>query len=94
MKGSNVLSFLGGIAAGIVVGILVAPDNGAATRRKVVEYLKEKGIVLESGQLDAFIELVKSKLKQGEASFEHVMNQVVNNASESCNTEVQEDDIE
>lgn len=65
MKASNVLAFLGGIAAGVLVGIMFAPDKGSETRKKIIEILEEKGLTLSCEQIESFIEDVKSKLRKG-----------------------------
>jgi hypothetical protein len=45
MNGNVLLGFLGGLAAGTLIGILVAPDEGAASMDnlsdKGVEYLRD-----------------------------------------------------
>ena len=46
MKASNILSLLGGIAVGVIVAILLAPDSGKNTCEKINKKLKEKGINL------------------------------------------------
>lgn len=63
MKASNVLAFLGGVAAGVLVGILFAPDKGTETRQKILDLMEEKGLVLSKEQVEQFIEKVKAKLK-------------------------------
>ena len=59
MKASNILSLLGGIAVGVIVAILLAPDSGKNTREKINKKLKEKGINLSKEELDEFIEKMK-----------------------------------
>ena len=45
MKNMNLMyAFLGGAAAGALIGILFAPDKGTDTRAQIAEYLREKGI--------------------------------------------------
>ena len=59
MKASNILSLLGGIAIGVIIAILLAPDSGKNTREKINNKLKEKGINLSKEELDEFIEKMK-----------------------------------
>ena len=59
MKASNILALLGGVAIGVIVAILLAPDSGKNTREKINNKLKEKGINLTKEQLDEFIEKMK-----------------------------------
>lgn len=47
------LAFLAGAAAGAVAGILLAPDSGEATRKKVI------------GRAKDFTDSVKDKVKEG-----------------------------
>jgi len=47
------LAFLAGAVAGIITGILLAPDKGSETRRKI------------SGKATAFGDLVKGKANDG-----------------------------
>ena len=41
MKRNVILGFLAGAAAGAIAGILLAPDKGSATRRKIVDQTKK-----------------------------------------------------
>lgn len=59
MKASNILSLLGGIAVGVIIAILLAPDSGKNTREKINNKLKEKGINLSKEELDEFIDKMK-----------------------------------
>lgn len=62
MKLSHVFTFLGGVAAGALVGILFAPDKGSNTRQYIIDALKDKGIIMSKSELEAFVQKVKSKL--------------------------------
>lgn len=59
MKASNILALLGGVAIGVIVAILLAPDSGKNTREMINKKLKEKGINLSKEELDEFIEKMK-----------------------------------
>lgn len=61
MDNSKFFSFLGGLAAGAIIALLLAPDKGSETRRKISEKLEAKGIKFSSEELDEFIEMLKSK---------------------------------
>lgn len=37
--------FLGGAAVGAIAALLLAPDSGEVTRRRIVELLKSKGLL-------------------------------------------------
>ena len=62
MKASHILTFLGGAFLGAIVALLLAPEKGEITRRKIKEKLEEKGIRLSSEELDKFITKIKNEL--------------------------------
>ncbi len=64
MKLSHILAFVGGAAAGVALGILLAPDSGANTRQKIANLLREKGITLDRESFKAFVDKVLSKLRE------------------------------
>lgn len=68
MKLSHLFAFIGGAAAGVLAGILLAPDSGSNTRAKIVNKLKEKGVIMSKEELEAFVAKVKGKLKLGFSS--------------------------
>lgn len=53
-KGKIVLGVLAGIAAGTVLGVLIAPDKGSETRRKI----KQKGENLVDGVKNSVTSMV------------------------------------
>ena len=62
MKASHILTFLGGAFLGAIVALLLAPEKGEITRRKIKEKLEEKGIRLSPEELDKFITKIKNEL--------------------------------
>ena len=62
MKASHVLTFLGGAFLGVIAALLLAPEKGEITRRKIKDKLEEKGIHLSPEELDKFINKIKKEL--------------------------------
>ena len=42
MKTSNLMAFLGGVTVGAVVALLLAPEKGCETRKKIKETLENE----------------------------------------------------
>ena len=58
-----VLAVLGGAIAGAAVGLLVAPNKGSETRKKIVKCLREKGICLKKNKLEELAEEIEEELE-------------------------------
>lgn len=78
MKKSNVFfGMLGAAAIGVLVGIMVAPDKGSKTRKKI----KEKGGDLANKLME--------KVKQGDAKAREILNTILDQ-KENLAEEVQD----
>ena len=63
MKASTIFSFLGGAAIGALVALLIAPDKGSDTRKKLRHKLKEHGINLSKEEFNELFDRLKRKKK-------------------------------
>lgn len=61
MKATFVIGLLSGVVAGVIIGILYAPDKGTETRRKIAEKGGEFSDELKS-RLHQFGDFVSEKL--------------------------------
>lgn len=66
------LSVLGGLAAGVGVGLLIAPEEGKESRRKLLEWLREKRLAGRDGlshkreQVEAAIEAGRKAYRESD----------------------------
>ena len=57
MKAIHVIcAVIGGAIAGAAVGLLVAPEKGDETRKKIMKALKEKGIYLKKDKMEELVD--------------------------------------
>lgn len=65
MKAIHVISaVIGGAIAGAAVGLLIAPEKGQDTRKKIMKYLKEKGVILKKNKMEELVDEIEDQLEQ------------------------------
>jgi gas vesicle protein len=77
-KAKIALGILGAAAAGVVIGMLLAPEKGSETRKKVKQtaggWIDSLSHLFQNGRHE--VEEVKQKAKQGKAAAEEKVNRI------------------
>ena len=59
---SILYAFVGGAIAGTAAAMLLAPEKGEVTRRKIKEILQKKGILCSDNEIDALVEQLTNEI--------------------------------
>ncbi len=59
---SILYAFVGGAIVGTAAAMLLAPEKGEVTRRKIKEILQKKGILCSDNEIDALVEQLTNEI--------------------------------
>lgn len=59
---SILYAFVGGAIVGAGAAVLLAPEKGVTTRRKIKELLQKKGILCSDNEIDALVEQLTTEI--------------------------------
>lgn len=82
--GKMILSIAVGVAAGAVIGVLLAPDKGSETRRKITDRSNEYADGLKN-KFNDFVESMLDKFDSVKTEAENLAHKGMNKAEEIKN---------